>query len=71
MGELKEGYWRWIHQPYDGVLRLFESDFLEKLTRTSWWMIPLVWMPLVIYFAISGLHMMYDSYGKPSHLFTF
>uniref|UniRef100_A0AC34GY09 Cytochrome b5 heme-binding domain-containing protein n=1 Tax=Panagrolaimus sp. ES5 TaxID=591445 RepID=A0AC34GY09_9BILA len=37
VGNLKEKYWRWIHEPYDGKLRLFESNFLESLTNTKWW----------------------------------
>ena len=64
VGNLKRKYWRWIHEPYDGRLRLFESDFLEQLTNTKWYMIPLIWMPLVLYFAISGLFLFRDKYGK-------
>uniref|UniRef100_A0A915EGY0 Cytochrome b5 heme-binding domain-containing protein n=1 Tax=Ditylenchus dipsaci TaxID=166011 RepID=A0A915EGY0_9BILA len=30
VGDLKQSYWKWIHQPYDGTLRLFESDLLER-----------------------------------------
>uniref|UniRef100_A0A914XV96 Cytochrome b5 heme-binding domain-containing protein n=1 Tax=Panagrolaimus superbus TaxID=310955 RepID=A0A914XV96_9BILA len=63
VGNLKEKYWRWIHEPYDGKLRLFKSDFLESLTNTKWWVIPLVWMPLVIYFAFNGLNLMYQMFG--------
>ncbi|KAI6218084.1 Fatty acid 2-hydroxylase [Aphelenchoides besseyi] len=55
VGNLKSRYWTWIHQPYEGSLRLFDSDFLENLTRTKWWVVPLVWMPLVIFFALSGV----------------
>uniref|UniRef100_A0AC35F5R3 Fatty acid 2-hydroxylase n=1 Tax=Panagrolaimus sp. PS1159 TaxID=55785 RepID=A0AC35F5R3_9BILA len=63
VGNLKEKYWRWIHEPYDGKLRLFKSDFLESLTNTKWWMIPAVWMPLVAYFASNGLNLMYQMFG--------
>uniref|UniRef100_A0A1I8BTW1 Cytochrome b5 heme-binding domain-containing protein n=1 Tax=Meloidogyne hapla TaxID=6305 RepID=A0A1I8BTW1_MELHA len=34
IGELGERYWTWIHQPYDGAVRMFKSNFLEQLTRT-------------------------------------
>lgn len=64
IGELGDRYWTWIHQPYEGTLRLFESDFLEMLTRTAWWVVPLVWMPLVLYFALSGLNMYCRDYGR-------
>uniref|UniRef100_A0AC35UE72 Cytochrome b5 heme-binding domain-containing protein n=1 Tax=Rhabditophanes sp. KR3021 TaxID=114890 RepID=A0AC35UE72_9BILA len=63
IGHLGEKYWSWIHQPYDGTLRLFKSDFMEKLTRTSWYMIPGIWMPLVLLFAFMGFHQMIDRYG--------
>ncbi|CAB3408134.1 unnamed protein product [Caenorhabditis bovis] len=49
---LKGDYWNWIHQPYDGSLRLFDSQFLESLTRTSWWVVPAVWVPAVALFSI-------------------
>jgi len=63
VGNLKQKYWRWIHEPFDGRLRLFESDFLEQLTNTKWYMIPLIWMPLVLYFATSGLFLLREQYG--------
>jgi 4-hydroxysphinganine ceramide fatty acyl 2-hydroxylase len=65
VGKLKERYWKWIHLPYEGKLRLFESNFLESLTNTKWWMIPLVWMPIVVYFAFNGLNLMYQMFGLP------
>lgn len=63
VGNLKERYWTWIHQPYEGTFRLFQSDFLERLTRTKWYMIPAIWLPIVIYFAIFGLHLFVDTFG--------
>ncbi|KAI6229026.1 Fatty acid 2-hydroxylase [Aphelenchoides fujianensis] len=67
VGNLKSRYWTWIHQPYEGSLRLFGSNFLEGLTRTKWWVIPMVWMPLVAFFAISGLHSFVNALGKFFH----
>lgn len=32
--------------------RLFDSDVLESMTRTAWWVVPAVWMPIVITFSI-------------------
>uniref|UniRef100_A0A914RKQ7 SH3 domain-containing protein n=1 Tax=Parascaris equorum TaxID=6256 RepID=A0A914RKQ7_PAREQ len=57
VGNLGDKYWTWIHQPYEGSLRLFESDMLEMLTRTSWWVVPVVWMPLVIFFTARGFRL--------------
>ncbi|VDO63483.1 unnamed protein product [Onchocerca flexuosa] len=63
VGNLGDRYWTWIHQPYDGTLRLFESDVLENMTRTSWWIVPLVWLPLVIIFTARGFSLIFQNYG--------
>uniref|UniRef100_A0A0N4Z0C4 Cytochrome b5 heme-binding domain-containing protein n=1 Tax=Parastrongyloides trichosuri TaxID=131310 RepID=A0A0N4Z0C4_PARTI len=63
IGKLGENYIQWIHEPYDGTLRLFESDFLERLTRTPWYIVPLVWMPVVLIFGIQGLMLMTEKHG--------
>ncbi|KAJ8248824.1 hypothetical protein GJAV_G00228140 [Gymnothorax javanicus] len=49
VGHLGEKYDTWVHQPVDRPIRLFESPLMEASTKTSWYMVPLVWMPLVIY----------------------
>ncbi|XP_076878357.1 fatty acid 2-hydroxylase [Brachyhypopomus gauderio] len=49
VGNLGEKYDAWVHQPVDRPIRLFESDFFEANTKTAWYMVPAVWMPLVIY----------------------
>lgn len=49
VGHLGEKYDTWVHQPVDRPIRLFGNDFFEANTKTSWYMVPIVWMPLVIY----------------------
>ncbi|KAF7707617.1 fatty acid 2-hydroxylase [Silurus meridionalis] len=49
VGYLGEKYDAWVHQPVNRPIRLFESDFFEANTKTPWFMVPAVWMPLVIY----------------------
>ncbi|KAG9272016.1 fatty acid 2-hydroxylase [Astyanax mexicanus] len=49
VGHLGEKYDAWVHQPVDRPIRLFGNDFFEANTKTSWYMVPAVWMPLVIY----------------------
>ncbi|RVW30084.1 Dihydroceramide fatty acyl 2-hydroxylase FAH1 [Vitis vinifera] len=49
VGHLGEDYQEWVHQPIvskEGP-RFFDSDFWEALTRTKWWAIPLIWLPVV------------------------
>ncbi|TRY87977.1 hypothetical protein DNTS_007010, partial [Danionella cerebrum] len=49
VGNLGEKYDTWVHQPVDRPIRLFENDFFEANTKTSWYMVPIVWLPLVFY----------------------
>lgn len=52
VGHLLEEYQEWVHQPIvskEGP-RFFENDILEFLTRTHWWAIPLIWLPVVCWF---------------------
>ncbi|KAM0901025.1 hypothetical protein ACQ4PT_012367 [Festuca glaucescens] len=49
VGHLEEQYQDWVHQPIvskEGP-RFFANDVLEFLTRTKWWAVPLIWLPVV------------------------
>lgn len=49
VGHLGEYYQEWVHQPIvskEGP-RFFENNFWEFLTRTVWWAIPTIWLPVV------------------------
>ncbi|XP_062094540.1 dihydroceramide fatty acyl 2-hydroxylase FAH2-like [Humulus lupulus] len=52
VGHLGDAYQEWVHQPIPTKEspRFFESDFWEFLTKTAWWVIPLIWLPVVCYF---------------------
>ncbi|XP_039630174.1 fatty acid 2-hydroxylase [Polypterus senegalus] len=49
VGRLGEKYDEWVHQPVDRPIRLFYSDFIESCSKTSWYVVPVVWLPLVAY----------------------
>ncbi|KAG7473192.1 hypothetical protein MATL_G00093160 [Megalops atlanticus] len=49
VGYLGERYDSWVHQPVDRPIRLFQSRLAEASTKTSWYMVPIVWLPLVFY----------------------
>ncbi|XP_078067169.1 fatty acid 2-hydroxylase [Mustelus asterias] len=49
VGHLREKYDDWVHQPVDRPIRLFYSDFVEACSKTAWYMVPLVWTPIVIF----------------------
>uniref|UniRef100_A0A8C5X125 Fatty acid 2-hydroxylase n=1 Tax=Malurus cyaneus samueli TaxID=2593467 RepID=A0A8C5X125_9PASS len=49
VGHLGEKYDEWVHQPVDRPIRLFHSDFLEFLSKTAWYVVFMVWTPVVLY----------------------
>uniref|UniRef100_A0ACB8EA85 Fatty acid 2-hydroxylase n=1 Tax=Sphaerodactylus townsendi TaxID=933632 RepID=A0ACB8EA85_9SAUR len=49
VGYLGEKYDEWVHQPVDRPIRLFYSDFVESLSKTSWYVVMSIWVPLVLY----------------------
>ncbi|KAH8518249.1 hypothetical protein H0E87_000194 [Populus deltoides] len=59
VGHLGETYEEWVHQPIvsrEGP-RFFENDFMESLTRTVWWAIPSIWLPVVCYCVLKSAKM--------------
>ncbi|CAL4890768.1 unnamed protein product [Urochloa decumbens] len=59
VGHLEEQYQEWVHQPIvskEGP-RFFENDVLEFLTRTKWWVIPLIWLPVVCWCLSTSIQM--------------
>ncbi|KZT41601.1 oxidoreductase [Sistotremastrum suecicum HHB10207 ss-3] len=61
----KAFYMQQVHQPRHSAhsARMFESDYLEVFTRTSWYIVPLFWSPVALYFFIrsslqfTGIHL--------------
>ncbi|NWI54004.1 FA2H hydroxylase, partial [Calyptomena viridis] len=49
VGYLGEKYDEWVHQPVDRPIRLFHSDLLESLSKTAWYVVFMVWTPVVLY----------------------
>lgn len=63
---LGEKYKQWVISPVDRELRLFESNILEWLTITPWYVVPIVWIPIIIYLGHYGINV-YQSHtnGTP------
>lgn len=55
IGKLGNQYSDWVHKPVDRPLRLFYYDFLEILTKTPWWLVPVYWIPVIIYLIYDGI----------------
>jgi len=51
VGHLGDRYDEWVHQAIVTKKgpRLFEWDWMEALTNTCWWVIPLIWLPVVVF----------------------
>ncbi|XP_073233414.1 fatty acid 2-hydroxylase-like isoform X2 [Porites lutea] len=49
VGKLGPNYLNWVHSPVDRPLRLFESDFVEFFSTTPWYVVPIIWIPTMLY----------------------
>jgi 4-hydroxysphinganine ceramide fatty acyl 2-hydroxylase len=57
-GELpKAQYLEFIHSPIHlpFTARLFDWNFFESFSKTFWWVVPLIWVPVSMYFLYFGL----------------
>lgn len=50
---LGDNYHEWVNSPVDRELRLFGPWYLECLTKTPWWLVPLFWIPCITYLLIN------------------
>ncbi|KAK7794173.1 hypothetical protein R5R35_005372 [Gryllus longicercus] len=75
VGKLGARYSEWVQSPVDRKLRLFESDFVEKMTVTPWYLIPIIWIPLDVLLLYKGYsdtkQYFEDTYLPPWVLFCF
>ncbi|XP_036690703.1 fatty acid 2-hydroxylase isoform X2 [Balaenoptera musculus] len=53
VGHLGEKYDEWVHQPVTRPIRLFHSDLIEALSKTVWYSVPIIWVPLMLYLSWS------------------
>ncbi|XP_077288402.1 fatty acid 2-hydroxylase [Arctopsyche grandis] len=42
-------YLEWVHSPVDKPLRMFSSSILESFTFTRWYIVPMFWIPILLY----------------------
>lgn len=68
----KEFYLEQVHQPrhVKDSARLFGPDVLEMFTRTSWYVVPMVWGPITMFLAILSVMQFSDRWAAlwPSNL---
>ena len=48
----------WVHIPEVTAepLRFFGNPVMEALSRTKWWAVPLVWLPIALWALHKGIH---------------
>ncbi|XP_014475463.1 PREDICTED: fatty acid 2-hydroxylase isoform X2 [Dinoponera quadriceps] len=54
VGLMGDRYWEWVNLPVNRPIRFFQSDILEILSITPWYLVPIVWIPIVTYFIYVG-----------------
>nr|XP_034174368.1 fatty acid 2-hydroxylase isoform X1 [Osmia lignaria] len=63
VGTLGDRYWEWVNLPVNQQIRLFKSDYLEILSITPWYLIPIVWIPICIFLLYLGWTGIADSHS--------
>ncbi|KAI0314161.1 fatty acid-2 hydroxylase [Amylostereum chailletii] len=53
----KAYYLQQVHQPrhLGETARMFKSPYLEVFTRTEWYVVPVIWLPIAIYIGLRSL----------------
>lgn len=68
VGSLGIKYKDWVISPVDRQLRLFGNPILETLTITPWYVVPLVWIPVISYLLIFGARRYFEITKEPASL---
>ena len=64
VGQLGSSYDAWAHQAVPGRPRLFGPDWMEVLTLTPWYMVPVIWVPAsIICMVVSSLRFGHGAVG--------
>ena len=49
-------YIKWVHSPVNRKIKMFDNNFVEFFSNTWWYIIPVVWLPVVVISAVIGYH---------------
>ena len=53
--KLGPAYMDWVHRPRYRAYRMFEWSFFEVFSKTEWWVVPLVWLPIFALWSLRAL----------------
>lgn len=63
-------YTDWVNLPVDRPIRLFANDFLESLTKCPWYVVPIFWIPVIIFFTIYGTKRYIQLTNDPNYVLS-
>jgi len=52
-------YKKWVYSPVNKQLRLFNSDVCEFFSKTPWYVVPIIWLPVVLYCVVVASYEMH------------
>ncbi|KAK5648102.1 hypothetical protein RI129_002994 [Pyrocoelia pectoralis] len=55
VGNLGNRYMEWVTSPVDRKLKLFANPFIECFSITPWYVVPIVWVPILFYIIYCGI----------------
>ncbi|GIL70264.1 hypothetical protein Vretimale_3417 [Volvox reticuliferus] len=55
VGALGQDYWTWVHEPEAGQPLFFGNPVVEACSKTPWWVVPLLWLPLFTYCLVASM----------------
>ncbi|CAG4933874.1 unnamed protein product [Parnassius apollo] len=53
LGAIAPHYEKWVNSAVYRKCQLFSSPLLESMTYTPWYLVPMFWIPIIIYLAVS------------------
>ena len=60
--KLGDKYWAWVHKAStQKSYRLFAGDLYETFSWTPWWVIPVVWFPIIAALSLDALGLAFSS----------
>jgi len=68
LGSITKEYSEWVNKPVDRPLILLGPPFLDFLSKTPWWAVPLFWVPSILYITKIGLQEAHASGYSHSYL---
>lgn len=50
--KLDDRYEEWVNSPVDREMKIFDNKFLEVFSKTPWYLILIIWIPVLIFIIV-------------------